>query len=85
MPLYDFECTTCGEVVEEVVSFDTKKIDCEVCEGDMKRLACSGTTLTNIIPSYKGCLKQKAGYMHTHADKPATKIMSGPAGCTSPK
>ena len=86
MPLYDFECETCEEKIEDIVPTDVKKIDCEACGGKMARIACAGAAvLTNIIPSYPGCLKQKAGYMHTHADKPATKIMSGPAGCTSPK
>jgi putative FmdB family regulatory protein len=84
MPMYNFTCDDCGKTVEDLVSYETKKIDCN-CGGKMKRQPCFATTLTNIIPSYPGSLKQKAGYMHTHGDKPATKIMSGPAGCTAPK
>ena len=26
-----------------------------------------------IVPMYRGSLKQKAGYVHTHADRPAEK------------
>lgn len=84
MPLYDFECDVCGKVTEELVSMGTKKMDCN-CGGVLMRLVCAPKVLTEIIPSYPGSLKQKAGYVHTHGDRPATKIMSGPAGCTSPK
>jgi len=84
MPLYDFECNACGKVVEEIASVETKKMDCN-CGGTLERLVAAPTVLTEIIPSYPGSLKQKAGYVHTHGDRPATKIMSGPGGCTSPE
>jgi putative FmdB family regulatory protein len=84
MPLYDFKCEGCGETTEEVVPYDVKSLDCG-CGAKKKRLACAANTLTNIVPSYPGSLRQKAGYVHTHGDRPATKIMSGPAGCTSPQ
>lgn len=40
-----------------------------------------GRKLEVIIPSYKGCLKQRAGYVHSHGDRPAEKIsVSVPRG-----
>lgn len=32
-----------------------------------------GYVCGTIIPMYPGSLKQKAGYVHTHADRPAEK------------
>ena len=84
MPLYDFKCDGCGESTEEIVDSDVKKLDCN-CGGTKQRLACAAKTLTTIIPSYPGSLKQKAGYVHSHGDKPATKVQSGPGGCVTPK
>jgi hypothetical protein len=41
-----------------------------VTEGDE---VFGGQPFGTIIPMYKGSLKQKAGYVHTHADRPAEK------------
>lgn len=85
MLLYDFECPKCGKIREELVSNPDEKILCDNCGKNMHRIFVkSAVILTTIIPSYPGCKTQKAGYVHTHGDRPATKVLSGPAGCVNP-
>jgi len=85
--MYDFECLACGKIFEEVVNSSKESVSCPYCGSDttQKIWIKSPSCLTEIIPSYPGCKKQKAGYVHTHGNRPATKIMSGPGGVTTPK
>ena len=85
MPLHDFECPKCKHITEDIVPADTKTTRCEVCCHEAHRvfIGCA-KQLTTIIPSYPGCLRQKAGYVHTHGDHSATKIQSGYGGCVKP-
>lgn len=85
MPLYDFKCPDCNWVTEDIVSSETETVPCEKCRHTAQKIyvGCA-KQLTTIIPSYPGCLRQKAGYVHTHGDRPATKIQSGYGGCTKP-
>jgi hypothetical protein len=46
------------------------KCDAQVVDDDE---VLGGQTFGTIVPMYKGSLKQKAGYVHTHADRPAEK------------
>lgn len=85
MLLRDFECLKCGAIREELVSSDDVVV-CRKCENPMVRVFIHAPPiLTTIIPSYKGCLRQRAGYTHTHGDFDATRIQSGYGGCQSPK
>ena len=100
MILRDFKCNRCSHIFEELAPSDKEMELAEKQGWGWKALECpkcgvhdlslvfnrgSATVLKKIIPIYPGCKKQKAGYTHTkHADHPATKIMSGPAGCQSP-
>lgn len=36
-------------------------------------VASAAAPFGTIIPMYKGSLRQKAGYVHTHGDRPAEK------------
>lgn len=77
MPMYDFKCTNprCGHVDEEVVPSGTEEYTCTECGAKSKRFfADCAKTLTTIIPDYPGCKKKRAGYVHTHGDKPATRV-----------
>lgn len=38
MPFYEFECTTCGAVSEELVSMDTKEIKCPECQHAARKI-----------------------------------------------
>ena len=84
MPMYDFECSSCGYTFEDITPADTVAV-CPECNNFVDRVFKQAPPiLTNIIPSYPGCLKQKAGYVHIHGNKPAEKLQSGYGGCTKP-
>jgi putative FmdB family regulatory protein len=84
MPLHDFECIACGSMFEEIVPAGMHRCPCPECGAEGEKVYTkSPPILTAIIPAYPGCKKQKAGYAHSHADRPATKIQS--TGWTAPK
>ena len=84
MPLYDFVCPECGRETEELCQSDDV-IAC-TCKATMERVwKKSAPILTEIIPSYPGSKKQAAGYVHSHGDRPATKVQSGYGGTVNPK
>ena len=86
MPLYDFCCTKCDFEEEIICRPDEGGQKCSECGSPSDRIWKQGPrTLTEIVPSYPGSLKQKAGYVHSHGDRPATKVQSGPGGCVNPK
>ena len=86
MPLHDFKCTKCDYVQEEIVPAKTRQTVCEHCgEVSKKVFLKSAVPFKTIVPTYPGCKRQKAGYVHTiHADQKATKIQSGYGGCVKP-
>jgi putative FmdB family regulatory protein len=86
MPLYDFKCNECSHEEEILCKSGRKTGTCSQCGGKtVKVWSKAPATLTEIVPSYPGSLKQKAGYVHTHGDRPATKVQSGAGGCVNPK
>ena len=77
--LQAYICRGCGESYEFLHHPDDEKNACPSCgsaEGDVQ---LGGVTLTKIIPTYRNCKRQKAGYVHSHGDRPAEK-KPGPAG-----
>ena len=49
-PLYEFRCTSCGEIEEHVLSYqevDTAKLQCEKCGGEMARQIAGGKSILN--------------------------------------
>lgn len=86
MILLDFKCPDCGKAREELVDRG-EVVLCEKCGGEMVRgyTDCAKLLIT-VIPSYPGCYKKRAGYMHTgKADHDATKIQVGYGGGQRPK
>lgn len=51
-----------------------------VCGTQMTRLISAPKTLTTIVPTYPGSQKHKAGYVHRHVNRPATKTQVGVGG-----
>jgi len=45
MPIYEFKCTECDEVSEEIMSFksDITTIHCSACNSDSKRIMSLGS------------------------------------------
>ena len=86
MPIYDYECKQ-GHLFEHRCGSNERPevLACKECGEDSKQviLGCP-SLLTNIVPSYPGCKKVKAGYVHSHGDKSATKVSVGGAGQLNP-
>ncbi len=75
MPLYDYKCSACGHLEEDIRPPGTKVIECEKCSSASNRFyGTAPAYLTTIIPSYPGCKKVRAGYVHSHGDKPSTRV-----------
>jgi len=75
MPLYDYCCTSCKHTEEDLQPSGTTTIECEVCGSVSARFfAKAPAYLTKTIPSYPGCKKVRAGYVHTHGDRPSTRV-----------
>ena len=91
MPMHDFECPKCGNEVEEIVKVDedgklVEKLRCDACGEAMEIIFKKAPVMfSTIVPDYPGSKKIKAGYVHTHGDKSATKVQSGAGGCVNPK
>lgn len=81
--LFDFSCPTCGETFEALCDREQTEMPCRresaPCEGSATRLIPATTSFTTITPNYPGAKRRKAGYQHTHADRPRTpgKIQVG--------
>lgn len=72
--MQDYRCRECGHRFEYLHQ-TTEDIEvCPQCGSNEADLQLGGHQLTTIIPSYPGCKKVKAGYVHTHGDRPAEKI-----------
>jgi putative FmdB family regulatory protein len=84
MPMYDFECSK-GHQFEEICAVKADMV-CPECGAPAEKVwTKSPKVLTEIIPSYPGCNRQRAGYVHTsQADHPATRVQSGYGGMCNP-
>lgn len=79
MPLYDFVCDACNAKFETIVKYGVDDAPCRECNATAKRVPSGFALLNTIVPSYPGCKKRKAGYLHTHGNRPRTpgKIQVG--------
>lgn len=72
--LKDFVCPACETTVELIVA-PKEKVYCAECETELVFDWCTPLKyLTTIVPSRPGSKKHAAGYVHTHADRPAEKV-----------
>lgn len=88
MPLYDFMCPE-EHVFEVRCSIAAKEAGlhrCPECGEPGRRVILQAPLLcTTIVPMHTTSKKVSAGYVHSHGDKSATKVMSGPYGMVQPK
>jgi putative FmdB family regulatory protein len=80
--LHEFHCNDCGQGFESLVKKDQVP-QCSNCTSTNNTKLISATkSFTTIIPDYPGSKKKKAGYIHSHGDKPKTpgKIQVGYTG-----
>jgi len=77
--VYDFECSACAGIFEDMVKgVDGLPSECSHCEcpGPFTRLPACAALPTTVVMSYPGSKKLKAGYVHSHGDRPAEKAGS---------
>jgi hypothetical protein len=75
MILRDFECRTCGKIFEALVRTG-ETISCSCGSADTFYIVNGTRLFTTIVPMTRNSKKRKAGYHHSHGDKPATKVYS---------
>lgn len=86
MPIYDFECDNCQHKVDDelcTLAEADEGLSCPACGGRLRRLDCAPRVLTTIVPTYPGSQKHKAGHVHKHVNRPATKTQMGYGGGVS--
>lgn len=74
--LFDFSCPLCGETFEALCEREQTEMPCRreeaPCEGSATRQIPVTTSFTKIQATHTKSKKLKAGYQHTHADRPKT-------------
>jgi putative FmdB family regulatory protein len=76
---FDFECETCShEFLDMVEGVEGQPECCPSCgvRSGFKKLISLPSIPRKIIVDYPGSKRFKAGYVHTHADRPAEKASS---------
>jgi hypothetical protein len=85
MPVYDFECPD-EHLYEVRCTYEdrqTKAHPCDACGKIGRSVLINAPRLNDpnkCVLSYPGSQRLKAGYVHSHGDKPATKIQAGYGG-----
>jgi putative FmdB family regulatory protein len=73
---FSFECEACGhefdELVEGVEGKPERCFSCGSSKG-FKKLPSVFSNPSTIVVDYPGSKRFKAGYVHTHGDRPAEK------------
>lgn len=80
LPLFDFVCASCEAKFEAIVKSGVDDTACRECgTGVATRVPSPFALFSTIVPSYPGCKKKKAGYVHSHGNRPKTpgKIQVG--------
>ena len=71
MILFDFRCVDCDTVTEGLVARGCEQITCE-CGGSANRMPCAPHMFQEIVPTTLTSKKYKAGYVHSHGNRPKT-------------
>ncbi len=70
--IQDYVCG-CGERFEYLSMGESDVPSCPACGTSDATPQPGGRPFGTIVPMHRGSLKQKAGYVHTHGDRPAEK------------
>lgn len=71
MILHDFVCSRCHAEFEDLVRMDEAETAC-ACGYTATRVMSAPKMFTEIIPTTLNSKRHKAGYQHSHADRPKT-------------
>lgn len=72
--LQDYSCRACGEIYEYLRHGEGDEPTCPKCGSSDAGVVPGGRPFSVIVPMYPGAKKHKAGYVHTHGDRPKEKI-----------
>lgn len=73
MMLYDFRCLSCEVVFEDLVAANQTTVQCPEClSPSAERMIPAPAVFHEIVPTSKTSKKRKAGYVHSHGDRPKT-------------
>lgn len=72
--LRDARCNVCEHTFEVFLEDGVTPPLCPLCKADSRIIMGAPKLFTTIIPDYPGAKRQKAGYVMSHGDRPATKI-----------
>lgn len=85
--LFDFSCPACGETFEALCDREQTEMPCraeeaQACAGIAVRQIPVTTSFVKIQATHTKSKKLKAGFVHTHGDRPRTpgKIQVGYSG-----
>lgn len=71
MILHDFVCTHCNSCFEALVQSDERETPC-ACGYTAGRVMSAPKTFHEIVPTTLTSKKRKAGWVHSHGDRPKT-------------
>jgi len=74
----DFQCNACDHVFNDLVQNDDSPDACPACGSatGFVRVISAPLVIKTITVDYPGSKRFKAGYVHTHGDRPAEKAGS---------
>lgn len=70
--IWDYDCE-CGERFEQTTMSESDQVACPRCGSHAVVAVAGGRPLNVIVPMHRTSLKNKAGYVHSHGDRPAEK------------
>ena len=75
MPIYEFRCTECDEISEEMLSFrdTTKTIKCPICNNKSERIMSLGSFHLKGSGWYKDGYGKRSASKEEVAEKPKTE------------
>ncbi len=68
----DYQCP-CGERFEYMRMTSDEVVRCPTCDGTDASAAVAAKLVGIIVPMHRRSLTQKAGFVHSHGDRPAEK------------
>jgi len=71
--LQSYRCDKCDKLYEYLHMGKEDPATCPTCASIGGDLQLGGKSLYKIVPDYPGSKKFKAGYVHSHGDRPAEK------------
>lgn len=72
--MQDFTCRKCDATYEYLQHGADDRATCPSCGSQDAEPVPGGRPFNVIVPMYPGAKKHKAGYVHTHGDRPKEKI-----------